>query len=223
MEQSSPAPVVIPSSRNGAGSPLVSWKAGRWRSASKMCMHCGHAFRPWSKVLNGQVRVMQERLWNRQQFCSRSCSKRHSNPMISESVRRKVSASLKARHHRPSIQGGNGRALPRSQQALLAILGPSWIPEFVVPTRTPKGSGWPTHYKIDLANPETRLAIEIDGHCHNAIIRQQQDRRKTAFLAERGWCVLRITNKRALSLSITCTSPDILLISLMEFLSTTAI
>jgi very-short-patch-repair endonuclease len=87
----------------------------------------------------------------------------------------------------------------------------------------PRTAGWPTHYKLDLANPETHLAIEIDGHCHDAITRQEQDRRKMAFLAERGWCVLRITNERALWLSTTCTSPDILRTSLMGFLSTIAI
>lgn len=206
-----------------AGFPRQPWNSVRWRLASKRCEHCGTEFHPWNKKLsNGRIRVMKEHLWKRQRFCSISCSKKHSNPMSQETNRRKVSRRLRQIGHRPHRQGGNGRPMPEPQKALLAILGPSWIPEFVVPTKMPRIEGWPTHYKIDIANCERRIAIEIDGHCHDSLARKKKDRRKTMLLAKRGWCVLRITNARAHQLSTTCTSPDTLLTSLMGFLSTTA-
>jgi hypothetical protein len=196
----------------------------RWRSASKTCAFCGTLFRPWSKTLvDGRVRVMKERLWVRQQFCSISCSKKHSNPMSDAVARTKVRASLIRRSHRPRVRGGNGRPLPEPQRLMLEALGAGWVAEYIVPTRLPRSAGWPTHYKLDLADPQRRLAIEIDGHCHDSACRREQDRRKTTFLAANGWCVLRITNARALWLSTTCTSPDTLRTSLTGCLSTTVI
>ena len=159
----------------------------------------------------------------RQRFYSISCSKKHSNPMSDAGARTKVRTSLIRRSHRPRVRGGNGRPLPVPQRMMLEALGAGWVAEYIVPTRMPRSDGWPTHYKLDLGDPQRRLAIEIDGHCHASPSRREQDRRKTAFLAANGWCVLRITNARALWLSITCTSPDTLRTSLTACLSTTVI
>jgi len=223
MEQLLPAPPDTRSSPSAAGSRLASWNAVRWRSASKTCAYCGTVFRPWSKRLaDGRVRVMKERLWLRQQFCSISCSKKHSNPMSEVAHRTKMRASLIRTSHGPSVRGGNGRPLPVPQRLMWEALGAGWVAEHVVATKMPRSGGWPTHYKLDLADPGRRLAIEIDGHCHGCPARREQDRRKTSFLAANGWCVLRVSNARALSLSTTCTSPDTLLTSLTGFWFTTA-
>lgn len=67
------------------------------------------------------------------------------------------------------------------------------------------------------------IAIEVDGVSHRVEERREQDRRKSAYLAENGWCVLHVSNKRALDLYTTYTSIGTLRTSLMGFLSTTAI
>ena len=86
-----------------------------------------------------------------------------------------------------------------------------------------RNSGYPTNYKVDIAHPLERIAIEVDGACHHPLARQQEDRRKNRFLAENGWLVLRVSNQRALDLYSTFTSIDTLRTSLTGFLSTTAI
>jgi very-short-patch-repair endonuclease len=60
------------------------------------------------------------------------------------------------------------------------------------------GSGFPTCYKPDLAFPEIKLAVEVDGASHSRLDRQSQDVKKTNFLTGLGWTVLRFSNKRAL-------------------------
>jgi very-short-patch-repair endonuclease len=62
----------------------------------------------------------------------------------------------------------------------------------------PAGSGYPTHYKVDVAFPKKKLAVELDGASHNTIARQEQDAKKTNFLASLGWTVLRYANKRVI-------------------------
>ena len=70
--------------------------------------------------------------------------------------------------------------------------------------------GYPTHYKLDLANPEKRICIEVDGPSHGTFLARERDARKTSLLEESGWSVYRVSNERALALFSTCTSADIL-------------
>jgi very-short-patch-repair endonuclease len=98
--------------------------------------------------------------------------------------------------HAPRIRGGNGRPLPLSQKNLLAALGDGWKTEHVESCRTWRGSGLPTHYKIDLANPKKMIAVEIDGPSHFHLARKAQDARKTRFLESTGWSVFRFTNQQ---------------------------
>jgi hypothetical protein len=135
--------------------------------------------------------------------------------------RSKVSQSFKSRGYAPRIRGGNGQ-LSVPQQEMLARLGEGWIAELAIPVASYRTFGLPKHLKIDLANPHARIAIELDGSSHNTLSRREQDRRKTLFLAQSGWCIFRITNQRATELSSTCKSADILLTSLMAFSPTTA-
>jgi very-short-patch-repair endonuclease len=53
-------------------------------------------------------------------------------------------------------------------------------------------------YIVDFVCVEARLAIEIDGGQHWADAQQRRDARRTAFLEERGVCVLRFTNREVL-------------------------
>lgn len=116
---------------------------------------------------------------------------RNLNPTAEPAVRAKISRTLKAMHHGPSVRGGNGRGLTVPQRILLDALGSNWAAEYALSLgkRTP---GYPTHYKIDLANVALRVAIEVDGNCHHS--RKALDAKKDAKLSSLGWTVLRFWN-----------------------------
>ena len=223
MEQQSHVPPIIQSSPSRDGGKRPPWRSVRWLSASRVCECCGKEFHPWSKrQADGSLTIQQETLWMRQRFCSISCSKIHSNCMQSPEVRRKVSRTMKARGHSPSIRGGNGQ-MTEHQKRLMDRLGAGWVAECSIPVANYKAQSLPKNLKIDVANPHLLIAIELDGHSHQSPTRRLQDSRKTVFLAQNGWFVFRITNQRADELSSTCKSPDTLLTSLMAFSLTTAI
>ncbi|WP_408605425.1 endonuclease domain-containing protein [Desulfobacula toluolica] len=77
--------------------------------------------------------------------------------------------------------------------------------EFPVKTapHIPKGSrrAWlgerslPTCYKLDIANPELKIGVEIDGISHTGK-RRKLDQKKNAHLKSLGWQVLRLSNKQ---------------------------
>jgi hypothetical protein len=133
-------------------------------------------------------------------------------------VRQKVSATLKKIGHAPKIRKGNGHGPTAAQSLLAQALGIGWKLEFVVVTKAGhRNKVYPNCYKIDIANPELMIAIEVDGGSHLTLDRQAQDRKKTAFLTSAGWKVCRVSNAEAIRLSTTCTCPDTLLTSLTEF------
>ena len=223
MEQPLPVPRIIPSSPSQDGGKRAPWKSVRWLSALKICECCGKEFRPWFKrQQDGSLTIQNEKLWTRQRFCSISCSKIHSNCMQSPEVRQKVSRTMTARGHAPRVRGGNGQ-LTQPQERLMYRLGAGWVAEYSIPVPNYRTHSLPKNLKIDVANPHLLIAIELDGHSHRSPKRRTQDARKTIFLAQSGWSVFRITNQRADELSLTCTSPDTLLTSLMESLFITAI
>ena len=117
------------------------------------------------------------------------------NPMRLATTRAKVSATLKAIKHTPK-QGGNGRPLPLPQQKLAAALG--WTTEFPVSLGKQR-AGYPSNYKLDIANPLTKVGVEVDGPSHASRARQAQDRKKERALQSLGWLVLRVLNAEALS------------------------
>lgn len=157
-------------------------------------------------------------------FCGRACSTkwRHENSealrasLSSESKRQKAREAL-ARHNwlqtpesveknrqtrlargsnkgiRISNRGGNGAGLTVPQEMLASAL--QWQTEFVVRTGAEKGSGKPYHYKIDIANPALKIAIEVDGRSHRWTKTKESDARKDAFLTSLGWRVLRFSNQ----------------------------
>jgi len=201
-----------------------SWRSVRIHSAKKWCECCGHEFRPGIKrdATGKMISYMREYLWRKQRFCSISCAKKAENAMWIPGVRARVSQTLKQRRYAPVERGGNGK-LTTPQVRLLKRLGPQWCPELPVPTGHPRPFGLPKSVKIDLAHPEKKIAIELDGPSHQSPMKREADKRKVAFLLLNGWCVLRLSNAKALWLCSTCRSRDILLTTLAEFLHTTAI
>jgi hypothetical protein len=130
--------------------------------------------------------------------------------MANPEVRAKVATKLRAMGWKPTIQGGNGKG-PTIQEFLLAsLLG--WDLSVIVPTRS-RHQGYPTHYKIDVGNKALKIAIEIDGHCHNAISRKAQDKKKQEFLESRGWQVLRFSNQEVSDNPQACVQQVLSLIS----------
>lgn len=152
-------------------------------------------------------------------YCSRQCSTEHRrrvssqtmaetnrkyassrmkarNPMKDPKVRAKVSKTLQEMNWGPQIQGGNGRGPTKPQRLLAEALG--WPMEITVPTKTTRGHGYPTHYKVDVGHPELKVAIEVDGPSHQSLVVKKQDRKKEAFLRSRGWIVLRFSNQEVM-------------------------
>jgi len=114
------------------------------------------------------------------------------NPTARPEVREKISRRLKAMRHAPSVRGGNGTGLTVPQEFMLGVLGGDWIAEYPL-SLGPLTPGYPTHYKLDLALPERRIAVEVDGTSHHG--RRDKDAKKDERLASLGWTVLRFWNQ----------------------------
>lgn len=142
--------------------------------------------------------------------------------MSNSQARARMRESLRRSKHRPIQRGGNGRPLSLPQLALLHVLGEGWESEVAIPTGG-RGHGHPTNYKIDIANRQELLAIELDGGSHNSEKHRELDARKDEFLRGLGWRVFRVPNEEALRLYSTFESVGTLRTSLEEFSSTTAI
>ncbi len=117
------------------------------------------------------------------------------NPMKNKSSRDKLSRTLKRIGHKPTPIGAE---ISKPQQKLFDALGRGWVLEHVVTTNMPRGSGYPTNYKIDIAHPVLKIAIEVDGATHFGEAARKRDRRKEAFLQSRKWKVIRFTNAEIL-------------------------
>ncbi|GAB6184582.1 hypothetical protein JCM17478_37580 [Thermopirellula anaerolimosa] len=168
------------------------------------------------------ISYMREKDWRRQRFCSISCAKKVENAMWIPGVRERLRRTLKEIGHAPVERGGNGR-LTTPQVQLLKILGPEWQAEVTVSVGHPRPPGLPKNLKIDIAHLEKKIAIELDGISHRTLATHNADKRKTAVLLRNGWCVLRLSNAKALWLCSICKSRDTLLTTLAGFLHTTVI
>jgi very-short-patch-repair endonuclease len=69
--------------------------------------------------------------------------------------------------------------------------------EYPIPTRTVKTQfeSLPNSYKVDIASPQHKLAIEVDGNSHKTTKWKFLDKRKEAVLSALGWSVLRFWNQ----------------------------
>lgn len=141
----------------------------------------------------------------KRKFCSKECQSNISsklmvekNPMRLESVRRKVSNTLKEMRHKPLIQGGNGRGATKEQLNLyneITKKDGSFSLEYIEKTgHLRKQFKSPNHYKIDIASKVHMIAIEVDGSSHNSQKIKECDKRKKKLLALRGWKVLSVSN-----------------------------
>jgi hypothetical protein len=133
-----------------------------------------------------------------------SAPMRARNPMARPDVRARMVATLRARGHRPPIQGGNGRGLTRPQARLLAALPATWAAEVVVPVGLGRRQDFPPAYKLDLADAGARIAVEVDGASHQTAEGRVRDAKKTVQLTVLGWRVLRFRNREVLEDPAAC-------------------
>lgn len=140
-----------------------------------------------------------------QMYCSSKCAgvlssirMIENNPMKNIDTRKKVSNTLKEIHHKPIIQGGNGRGATLEQLLLyneLIKIDGSFEMEVIVKTGGLRCEyNAPNHYKLDIASKIHNLSIEIDGRSHNSLKIKECDERKTKLLNLKGWRVLRLSN-----------------------------
>lgn len=124
---------------------------------------------------------------------------RRDNPMHSAEVRERMSGTLKRIGHRPPQRGGNGSGLTEPQRRLAEFLG--WETETVI---VPRDGEMPWHYRVDIAHPTMKVAVEVDGGSHFSLERQASDRRKDERLSALGWLVLRFSNRDAMERTAEC-------------------
>ena len=118
------------------------------------------------------------------------------NPETAPIIRRKATMTLREKDNFAHLNGGNGRGPTVPQRLLANRLG--WKMEHIILTRMHARPGYPTSYKVDIADPILKIAIEVDGQKHMGKMQQALDKKKDDFLAALGWRVLRVTNKEVM-------------------------
>jgi len=90
-----------------------------------------------------------------------------------------------------AIRGGNGMGPTACELTLRPLLPESFQWNYPVPLGR-RQEGYPTNYKLDYADPNLKIGIEVDGASHKS--RASLDKKKEDKLKELGWSVLRISN-----------------------------
>jgi hypothetical protein len=162
--------------------------AATWRNAQP-----GRAEKFTLWIAEGREVARQNRLGSkRPEYSARM---RENNPMKNSESVAKMRMSLSGRTF--LARGGNGKLT--TPQILLAesLKLPM---EFAIPTAMVKDKfqSLPNHYKVDIADPIAKVAIEVDGNSHKSKKWKFLDKRKTLVLNALGWSVLRFWNKEVL-------------------------
>ena len=194
MGKKSQAPTPILYLPNTDGLDLSTWGKGRRYLAYKICPGCGQMFRPPLDYLISEA-----------QFAKRVCCSYYCANLKAKQGNRLKNIKIK------SQTGGNGKLTPLPVRHLHRMLKEDWEIEYVIPTghNQRDGSGYPTCYKLDLADPKRKIGIEVDGGSHQCPERRTLDEKKKAFLEQLGWKIYHITNKQVISLCTIYTCQDI--------------
>ena len=154
------------------------------------------------KVLSETLKKTWENPEYRQKVVDRMT---HNNPGADPEIKEQIKRTKKARgvtyEH---LTGGNGHVSPAEQTLMDAL--PGWAHNLSVPTRVPRGQGYPAVYKIDVAHPEHMVGVEVDGQSHNSPSARQRDAKKQTFLDGLGWTILRFSNQEVLNDTAACVS-----------------
>jgi len=129
-----------------------------------------------------------------------SAFRKLNNPMFDPVIREKAAAAKRGRTF--IGRGGNGEPT-RPQLLLHAATGLPMEYGIGVPRTIPFPCP-PRCYKVDLAMPEVKLAIEVDGQTHRSRKWRFLDKRKESILHALGWSVLRFWNEEVVQNPIAC-------------------
>lgn len=192
--------IVSPRSRgyhtSSKCSELKPWNAGLTTETSLILKAVGDAQRGKPKPSSTAAMLARwadpEKRARLSESLSRGQRQRFSRAEEREANRARVTALIRAgkmsAYGRGS--GGNGRPPTQSESEMLSRLeAEGFVANHVVTTGKDRPKGSPNSYKIDLAHPSKKIAIEIDGSSHRG--REAADARKTFFLRSQGWTVLR--------------------------------
>ena len=175
---------------------------------------------PWNKGLTKEteprmLRISESLTGRKRPEMGRKMKERWKDPVVRERYRIGLSRGQRIRFSNPEARelqsmkskelvrsgriipyGGrrHGNGMPPTDtelEMLRRLKRFGFIRNWSLKTKMPPHNGVPTHYKIDLAHPEKKIAIELDGSSHTTRIRKEMDERKTCFLQSRGWKVLR--------------------------------
>lgn len=147
-----------------------------------------------------------------------SARMKQKNPTKMPGVLERISTSMRGRTF--LSRGGNGQ-LTVPQMKLAELTG---LPtEFAVITGEARNhfKSVPHCYKVDLACPEVKLAIEVDGNTHKTKRWKFLDARKTEILNSIGWTVLRFWNKEVMEDGTACAEKVASTISTLRAMKTT--
>lgn len=199
-------------------------RCGPCMTVVRSCRHCGNVFSFRSmgprndarrsfcsvrcKMLTQRADPSKEAIWRASMQATwdasplkgrpspaSSARMKANNPMANKAAVEKMRCSLSGRTF--LARGGNG-APTKPQQMLADALGlPMEYAVITAPVKD-KFESLPHCYKVDLASPEHRLAIEVDGNTHKQRRWRFLDARKTAVLNALGWRVVRFWNQQVL-------------------------
>ncbi len=121
---------------------------------------------------------------------------KENNPMFNPVIRAKMTATIRARKSWLGERGGNG-FVTQPQMILAEALFVEETLEYVINLKKARKyfHSLPTHYCVDLAIPELKIAIEVDGNSHKTKKWRYLDKRKTEVLNFLGWIVIRFWNE----------------------------
>lgn len=174
--------------------------AGRW-AASRVrfrmnckgtCRHCGTKFvglksRKFCSVLCQQrftVKPCEE------------CGKMFQSTQPSKTRPAKRFCGFSCRVKWTNRTVGSKHHLPTPQELAIKETFPKSTLHFRVNTGRRFARNVPHHYEIDVAFPDIRLAVELDGGFHSIKSRQKKDQERTKELNKLGWKVLRFSNRQ---------------------------
>ena len=150
---------------------------------------------PFERKSKIMKKIHKEKPWIAEQASIRM---KKNNPMMNPKTVEKMKQHFKKYGHPlkgQQLKGGNGRPIPYAQRTLWAALADGWILEYPIKTKVVRNLGYPTCYKADIANPELKIWIEVDGWGHQLPDGKKRDKKKEDFLKTLGWKGLRFWNQ----------------------------
>jgi len=158
----------------------------RWEEPKFRRRMCEVRRRSWMsrdrEVIHRRWSEASKKKWSRKDY--RKVTIAGIKERATEEYRKTMSETMKRIGHRPQPSLGARR--------LKRLLGRGWELEYRVK--------W--ELAIDIAYPEMKLAIEVDGVTHNYPAQKKRDRLRDTLLRKLGWSVFRVSEVGCRNLSL---------------------